>query len=156
MNLCQKIENIKVERLAVPFMVAGKQDTIQGVMSLNAQLRDMRTELSRLIGIGAAPKNLGRSKSVGAFVKHKKDFSLDTRAAQAHRMGLRLPPAPIALINPRGRAGRRRSFMSDKELRAARITAVREKASSRSRQSAVSTRPMTSSEPLLVLAHGSV
>lgn len=159
MNLCQKIEDIKIERVAIPFMVAGKLDSIQGVISLNAKLRDMRSDLSRLIGIGAKPKTLGRSKTAGAaFVTHKNDFSLDTRAAQDHRMGLRLPKEPITLINPRGHAGRRRSFVSDKELRAARISAVRAKARSRRsmNESMDSTRPMTSSEPLLVLAYGAM
>jgi len=157
MDLCQRIEDIKAERVATPFMVAGT-NSIEGVMALNAKLRDLREDLARLIGIGAKPKALGRSKTAGTLVKHKKDFSLDTRAAQDHRMGLRQPPEPITLINPRGRAGRHRSFVSDKELRTARISAVQQKSRNRrqSKPSAMPSRPMTSSEPLLVLAYGAL
>lgn len=59
MDLCQRIEDIKAERVATPFMVAGT-NSIEGVMALNAKLRDLREDLARLIGIGAKPKALGQ------------------------------------------------------------------------------------------------
>jgi hypothetical protein len=157
LDLCTAIEQVKDDRLSLPFMVDGRLDTIQEVMALNNKLRDMRDELSKMIGVRPAPKALGATHFAtgpDTLAPRKSTFNLDTRAAHSSRMGMRQPQLPVSLINPRGHAGRRRSFVSDKELLLARVATLQRKRGKGPKLASAA--PMVSSLPTMVLAYGSV